>query len=631
MATQEAKWIKVADLSEIPQGEAKAVKMGEGRSIALFNVDGAIYATDNQCPHMGYPLTRGLIRHGILTCDWHGRSFDLEGGGCFNYECDDLQTFPAEIRNDEVWVQMGDFAYKRKDEHLRLLWEGLLSEDRWTMSKAIALLLKGGVPEEEIVELILRHVGRHIASSHDTEGGHDVARLINGLKVGRRYEGADRLIAITTAACTASGGAAERLEVVPLPEPVSWDKIKGWVQTFSHDGQSGRIERCLFTAHHLGDEDKILPLLFVCTVEPHFLGYPDNLISLGYLSETVDEFGWEQASELVFNLGAKLVGRGRGEPERFRRDAVRIMQEMLPSIDAPANTTTDYDEDAFVSALTSVDIQRSFDAVRNVLEASVKMDRLITTLVLLAADRMARTPVNVDAGWPCLTTELNLAASLRTAQRIGGEQVAAKGIFHAAWLIFADRWLNIPPRPLTEPPEVERASSPFDVERAASPFDVERAASPFEVERAASSFEVERAASPFEVERAASSLDVEKLDASNEAAGVRRIINAIKTLNVHEVGGLVLAYLDAGYSGHRLLQGIGRAILWNDTASEILPTLRTVFEEWENCAGHPARYQLLVALARYATDIRTNKDSQSATITAMRFAEGKTTVEVFEE
>jgi hypothetical protein len=48
-------------------------------------------------------------------------------------------------------------------------------------------------------------------------------------------------------------------------------------------------------------------------------------------------------------------------------------------------------------------------------------------------------------------------------------------------------------------------------------------------------------------------------------------------------------------------------------------------------AGHPARYQLLVGLARYATDIRTNKDSGSATNTAMRFAEGKTTVEVFEK
>ena len=378
--------------------------------------------------------------------------------------------------------------------------------------------------------------------------------------------------------------------MVPLPEPVSWDNIEQWVRMFSHDGQSGRIERCLFTAHHIGDEDKILSLLLECTVEPHFLGFPDNLISVSYLSEVIDEFGWEKGAELVCDLGAKLIGRRRGEPERFRRDAVRVMRSMVSTIDdatsnASANTLTDYDEDAFIGALTSVNVQKSFDGVKTVLESGVKIDRLITTLVLLAADRMARTPVNVDAGWPCLTTELNLAASLRTAQRIGGDKVAAQGLFHTAWLIFEDRWLNIPSRPLTEP------------------------------------------------------LSSEKLDVPNEDAGVKLVIDAIETLNVQKVGAHVLAYLNTGYSGARLLEEIGRAILWNDTASEILPTLRTVFEEWANVngtdpalgAGHPARYQLLVALARYATDIRTNKDSQSATTTAMRFAEGRTTVEVFED
>ncbi len=577
MATQEAQWTKLADLSEVPVGEAKAVRIGEGRSIALFNVDDKIYATDNQCPHMGYPLTRGRIRHGILTCDWHERSFDLEGGGCFNVECDDLQTFPAEVRDGEIWIQLGDLTYRRKAEHLNLLWEGLLSGDRWTMSKAIALLLKGGVPEGEIVELILRHLGRHIASSHDSEAGWDVARLMNGLSVGRRYKDADRLIAMTTAACAASGGAAERLEVVPLPEPVAWENIEPWIRSFSRDGRSGRIERCLFTAYTLGDADKILSLLLECTVEPHFLGFPDNLISLGYLSEAVDEFGWEKAFELVFNLGAKLVGRRRGEPQRFRRDAIGIMREKLRELEAGDNTTTDYDEDAFVSALTSVDIQKSFDAVAAVLKGGVPIDQLISTLVILAADRMARTPVNVDAGWECLTTELNLAASLRNVQRIAGDAAAVKGIFHAAWLIFDDRWLNIPSRTLT-------------------------------------------------------SLPVEDgFNASNEEEGIQQIISTIETLNVQSVGGQVLAYLNAGYSGDTLLHALGKAILWNDTATEILPTLRTAFNEWNNCAGHPARSQLLVALARYATDIRTNKDSESATITAMRFAEGRTTVEVFED
>ena len=100
-------WNKVATLKEIDPGGARAVRVGEGRSIALFNVDGRIFATDNQCPHMGYPLTRGVVRNGVLTCDWHGRRFDLEGGCCFNHMCDDLEVFPVELRGEEIWDTPG--------------------------------------------------------------------------------------------------------------------------------------------------------------------------------------------------------------------------------------------------------------------------------------------------------------------------------------------------------------------------------------------------------------------------------------------------------------------------------------------------------------------------------------------
>src|SRR6185436_12458403 len=139
-----------------------------------------------------------------------------------------------------------------------------------------------------------------------------------------------------------------RLEVVSLPEPVEWNNIDRWTRMFAHDGQAGRIERCLFTACHQGQEDKILPLLYECAVEPHFLGFADNLLSLGYLAEVIETFGWEQASELVFNLSAKLLGRRRGEPERFRRDAVGLMASTV--IEA-SDRVADYDEEAFVSAL----------------------------------------------------------------------------------------------------------------------------------------------------------------------------------------------------------------------------------------------------------------------------------------
>ena len=100
MGHQTQNWVKVAEFSEVPEGQSKAIQMGEGRSIALFNVNGEIYATDNQCPHMGYPLTRGTVRNGILTCDWHRRSFDLEGGGCFHVLLVGLARYVTDIRSN---------------------------------------------------------------------------------------------------------------------------------------------------------------------------------------------------------------------------------------------------------------------------------------------------------------------------------------------------------------------------------------------------------------------------------------------------------------------------------------------------------------------------------------------------
>jgi hypothetical protein len=115
---------------------------------------------------------------------------------------------------------------------------------------------------------------------------------------------------LSTVACSMAGEAAERLEVMSLPEPVAWSDIDRWMRMFSRDGQAGRIERCLFTAHHLHHQDKILPLLYECAVEPHFLGFADNLLSLGYLAEVVESFGWEQSSQLVFNLGTNCSAAG---------------------------------------------------------------------------------------------------------------------------------------------------------------------------------------------------------------------------------------------------------------------------------------------------------------------------------
>ena len=101
--------VRVAALSELPPGSSKEVA-AEGKVIALFNVEGALYALDGVCPHAGGPLAEGAVACGangpILTCPWHGWQFHLPGGtNCLNPRI--VQTaYPVTVQGDEILVEM---------------------------------------------------------------------------------------------------------------------------------------------------------------------------------------------------------------------------------------------------------------------------------------------------------------------------------------------------------------------------------------------------------------------------------------------------------------------------------------------------------------------------------------------
>jgi len=582
MSNTQSNFVKVADLKDVPEGTPKAVRV-EGRSIALFQHQGNVYATDNQCPHMGYPLTRGRVRNGVLTCDWHGWSYDMRGGGCFTGGCDDLDTFPVEVRDSAIYIDVRSGGSRRKDAHFLLLKEGLLSEDNWTLSKAIAIMLAQGVSEQDTLKRVVQHLGRHIATERGaSDGGRELALMVNGVKVARHYAPDDRLIPLMMAATGASGRAGDRPAVQPLPPPVTWDKLEHWIRVFSADKTWEGIEKCLITARRLGGHDeRIVPLLYECALEPFFLGHTENLPLLGYLAESLEEFGWDQAEELVCNLAAKILGRDRGAPEELRLAAIKMFEPIHTLIDELASTSprdqgATYDEDALSRGLVSGDLTQTFNVISDALRARVDIDRIVTTMVLLAADRMARTPVNLNPGWGSLRQELVLASSVRTALRYGGLNVGARALYHAAWQFFSDRWLNITPRSLTEP------------------------------------------------------LSAARSDASNEDTGLRTVLDSIETIQVREVGRHTREYLNAGFSGDRLLSEMGQSILRDDNGWSLVHALRTVFDEWKLCEGHPARNQLLAGLARWATDVRKRTGSQSAAQTAQRFARGQTAVDLYE-
>ena len=582
MLKENSNFVKVAAFSDVADGKPRAVRV-EGHSIALFQHEGAIYATDNQCPHMGYPLVRGRVRQGVLSCDWHGWSYDMEGGGCFTGGCDDLATFPVEVRNGDVYIDVASGGKKRDDAHFLLLKEGLLSTDSWTLSKAIAIMLAKGVSEEETLELMVKHMGRHISTDRDAfEGGRKLAMMMNGVKVARMYQPEDRLIPFMMAADGASGRLGDRPDRQPLPPPVDWQKLEDWIRVFSTDKEWEGIEKCLITARQFGGHDeKIIPLFFERAVEPFFLNHSRNLIDLTHLAEILEQFGWEMTEELVCNLGAKILGQGRGRPGELHREAIQKLEEISPIFDElPQETSTessvDYDENKFSAALVSGDLDEVFDAVTEMLTAGVPINTLVTTMVMTAGDRMARTPVNMSPGWWDLQEEMEISSTVRKVLRHGGTKIAAKALYHAAWRFFNNRWLNIRHQSITE------------------------------------------------------SRTPTKPIALDEETALSEIVDAIESVRIQEIGRRTREYLNAGCSAERLMTEMGLCILKDDNGDDLLSSIRIVSEEWKTCESHPARNQLIVGLARWATDIRRNAGNDSAVQTAYRFARGETATELYE-
>ncbi len=76
-------WVQVARVPEVRAAGVYVVQAGR-YTIALFAEGDRIYAVDNRCPHMGFPLHRGTLRDGLLTCHWHHARFDLQTGGTFD-------------------------------------------------------------------------------------------------------------------------------------------------------------------------------------------------------------------------------------------------------------------------------------------------------------------------------------------------------------------------------------------------------------------------------------------------------------------------------------------------------------------------------------------------------------------
>ncbi|MFQ5601921.1 MAG: Rieske (2Fe-2S) protein [bacterium] len=98
-------FITVAQTSELFPGECKIVT-AKNRTLALYNVAGIFYATDNKCCHRNGPLGDGVLNGYVVTCPWHGWRFNVANGECLLANQVRIATYPVQVVGKEIQVKI---------------------------------------------------------------------------------------------------------------------------------------------------------------------------------------------------------------------------------------------------------------------------------------------------------------------------------------------------------------------------------------------------------------------------------------------------------------------------------------------------------------------------------------------
>ena len=96
------RWVKIAEIGDVPVGAGRAFPVG-GSSVAVFNVDGKLYAIDDSCPHQGSSLAAGSLEGCVVTCRSHGMKVNVTGGERPGAGMN-VPSFPLESRPDGIYV-----------------------------------------------------------------------------------------------------------------------------------------------------------------------------------------------------------------------------------------------------------------------------------------------------------------------------------------------------------------------------------------------------------------------------------------------------------------------------------------------------------------------------------------------
>jgi nitrite reductase/ring-hydroxylating ferredoxin subunit len=450
--------VRAARLEEVRAAGRTSVRVA-GHSLALFFHEGRVHAVDNRCPHMGFPLHRGTLRDGILTCHWHHARFDLESGGTFDQFADEARVFPVQVRDGEVWVDLSPrgnrAAYLR-----RRLREGLERDISLVVAKSVIGLLALGEDPAEPFRAGLEFGVRYRRAGWGQ--GLTIHTCMMNLLPHLKTEDRPRALYHGLAAVSQnSAGEPPRFALRPLPtETADLATLKVWFRRFVEVRDSEGAERCIVSAVRAGaDDTQMADMLFSAATDHRYLDSGHVLDFTNKAFEALDVAGWSRAGGVLPSLAGGYAGARRMEESNSWRnpeDLVEVLEGAFERLTSALGEGRDRrggweGQDELADVLLTEDGAAIAEAMLEALREGATEEELAGAVAHAAAVRIARFPTTNEFGdWDTALHTFTFSNAVHQGLRRVRSPELLRGVFDAAMSVHLDRFLNVPPARVPE-------------------------------------------------------------------------------------------------------------------------------------------------------------------------------------
>lgn len=447
---------RVASLEEL-EAKGRLVVGVEGNTVCLLAENGVVHAIDNRCPHMGFPLHRGSVSDGILTCHWHHARFDLYTGGTFDEWADDLRRFPVEIDGDDVYVDLTPPADPLAHQRQRL-YDGLRRNIPLVLAKSAIALADSDASGADAFRAGLEF-GALRRGGGWFRGLTTLTCLMNLVPRLEQDEGAAALYHGLADVASDSAMEPPRFPLDPLPGEVDPGRLGRWFRGFIEVRDADGAERALVSAVRSGASPaQLADMLFAAATDHRYLDGGHTLDFVNKALEALDIAGWDAAETVLASLPAQLAFAERMEEANSWRNPVDLVAllenafERLPSASSSGGGWSGRTE--LVEMVLNAEPADSLDALLAALREGATEVELASAVSFAAATRIARFPTSNEFGdWDTALHTFTFANAVEQGLRRSPSRELLRGVLDAAMSVHLDRFLNVPATRLPEAKE----------------------------------------------------------------------------------------------------------------------------------------------------------------------------------